>query len=610
MKRNKLIALLLLSCFVLIAATMQNREDIGASNGLSYFKEELIVFTQSSKALEQAITHINEDSSSVWVAKKALIKCRLDYKKVEFFLTYFFPSETNFYNAAPVTEVEEPELELVEPMGLQYLEALLFEENPYQNKAKLIEQANIFSSSVNDLHSLLYDFEASDAQLLESLRIELIRWCTLSIAGFDAPLLKTSMSEIEASAKSMAIVVKPYAQLKPKHGQTLSNLLAASTVYLQNHQDFDTFNRLEYLVKYALPLQQQLGLLIDDLGLRLQQGGFVNYDAANSYSKNALNDFIPATASKTNEALMALLGEKLFTDPLLSGNLKVSCASCHQKENYFNDLLPRSASLIADSVLKRNTPTLLYAGWQHNQFWDGRAATLSNQVHEVLFNPIEMGGNSKLLYQNVIANKQYQKEFDRLFPKVKGKKFGADEIAMALSAYIRQLSPMNSAFDAYLNGNTKAMSAEQVEGFNLFMGKAQCGTCHFPPFFNGLFPPFYDRSEVEILGLTKNDDFKTPQLDTDNGRYNLYQINYYKGAFKTPTVRNVAKTSPYMHNGAFNKLSDVVEFYNLGGGKGLGLLVPDQTLSASPLKLNKKEVAAIVAFMEALTDEPITNTKN
>lgn len=604
MKRDKLLTMLLLCCFVWIAASIQKEDEIGVANGVVYFKIELRRFAGSCKILETAVADINQDSVSVTRAKNALVQCRLDYKKVSFFLSYFFPSETNFYNAAPKTEVEEPELELVEPMGLQYLEALLFEENVCQNKAKLIEQVHILTSSVNDLPALLYDFIATDAQILESVRIELIRSSTLSISGFDAPLLKSSMAELEVSHMAMKEVLKPYIKLKPKNGKAIDDLLNGSILYLKAHQDFDSFNRMQYLLDYALPLQKKLHLLINELKLSINTTQFLNYEADNIYMANALKPFTPA-----NENLVAL-GERLFSDPKLSGNLKVSCATCHQKDNYFTDLLPRSGSLLKDSILKRNTPTLLYSGWQHSQFWDGRAASLNEQVRDVLFNKLEMGGSEHLLSQNIIKSKVYAKDFVALFPKVKIKKMGANEISMAISAYISKLGLMNAAFDQQIQSKSKAMTTQQIEGFNLFMGKAQCGTCHFPPFFNGLIPPFYERSEVEILGTTKDGDFQKPQLDTDFGRFDLYQINYYKSAFKTPTVRNSAKTFPYMHNGGFKDLTQVVEFYNLGGGKGLGLDVPDQTLSAMPLKLTKAEVASIVAFMESLTDVQILNHNN
>ena len=134
------------------------------------------------------------------------------------------------------------------------------------------------------------------------------------------------------------------------------------------------------------------------------------------------------------------------------------------------------------------------------------------------------------------------------------------------------------------------------------MGKAQCGTCHFVPYFNSLLPPHFAVSEVEVLGTPANANLDHPQQDRDRGRYDLYPIHFYDGAFKTPTVRNAAKTAPYMHNGAFETLTQVIDFYNRGGGTGLGLDHPDQTLSGKPLHLTVSEIDDISLFIDSLTD--------
>jgi cytochrome c peroxidase len=172
------------------------------------------------------------------------------------------------------------------------------------------------------------------------------------------------------------------------------------------------------------------------------------------------------------------------------------------------------------------------------------------------------------------------------------------------------LSPFNSPFDKYIAGDKNALTKQQIRGFNLFMGKAQCGTCHYAPVFNGLIPPLYKRTEFEILGTTKNTDFKNPELDADSGRYTTFPTKYYMGAFKTPTVRNIARTAPYMHNGAFATLEQVLEFYNKGGGVGLGLNVPMQTLSPKPLQLDSSEVNDIISFLHSLTDSYVLPSKN
>nr|WP_305121761.1 cytochrome c peroxidase [Pedobacter mongoliensis] len=366
---------------------------------------------------------------------------------------------------------------------------------------------------------------------------------------------------------------------------------------------------MEYITKYALPLQKHFGVFLKQQKLEINTTVFLNYDAEHIYSPDAIKNLQPGTLNKSDQKALIAFGSKLFFDKSLSGNSSVSCASCHQPENYFADLLAISRSINQDSVLKRNTPTLFYAGRQHMQFWDGGAGDLTSQIHEVILNPLEMNGSTGKLNEKVFSNNAYSDLVTASFPGKNPETMGMDEITSAIAAFVNDLNPMNSAFDKYLAGQVEAMDADQVKGFNLFMGKAQCGTCHFPPYFNSLLPPLYDVSEVEVLGTPKNSDFKTPLLGDDLGRYNLYQIRYYERAFKTPTVRNSAKTAPYMHNGSFSSLAKVVEFYNLGGGKGIGLDVPAQTLAATPLNLSETEINNLISFIESLTDSP-TNIKN
>jgi cytochrome c peroxidase len=137
------------------------------------------------------------------------------------------------------------------------------------------------------------------------------------------------------------------------------------------------------------------------------------------------------------------------------------------------------------------------------------------------------------------------------------------------------------------------------------MGKAACGTCHFAPNFNGTVPPLYNESESEVLGVPENPYSKPLVIDNDEGRIAAKlkeDAPFYRYSFKTPTLRNVALTAPFMHNGAYKSLEDVMDFYNKGGGSGIGINVPYQTLPADPLNLNKQEMKDIISFMESLTD--------
>jgi cytochrome c peroxidase len=580
---------------VLSASVQYGKNDIGASAAVRYYAKQTVQFSMASKALLAAISSIDKDSASWIHARVALKNCRLRYKSISFFTSYFFRSETAMYNAAPKYEVEEPELELVEPMGLQQIEVLLFEDNVFERKAELLEQISAFDSSVGDLKTLLYQFEASDAQVLESLKLEMIRVITLYISGYDAPLLKSGISESLESSMSMEMVLQPYFQKNPNDSKALASTLHNSISYLKAHQEFDDFNRMEYLVSFALPIQEQLSAYTTALGLTLNTSDYLDSRQANLFRPGFLKTWDSIEPRKRKE--LAALGRTLFFDKRLSGNGKVSCASCHVPERYFTDGKVKSPSLNKDSVLKRNTPSLLYAGLQHGQFWDGRAKTVKAQIRDVLFNPLEMDGSE------VAIRKLFSQGSE---------KDPLDEISTALSAFVSSLQPMNSPFDQYMAGNKKALTEIQIQGFNLFMGKAQCGTCHFAPLFNSLVPPFYDISELEILGTTQTDDLLHPQYDSDQGRNNLYKIQYYQQAFKTPTVRNAEKTGPYMHNGAFKTLERVIEFYNQGGAAGLGLKTPNQTLSSRPLSLSKAESEALIQFIHSLTDtnlQDITLTK-
>jgi cytochrome c peroxidase len=173
-------------------------------------------------------------------------------------------------------------------------------------------------------------------------------------------------------------------------------------------------------------------------------------------------------------------------------------------------------------------------------------------------------------------------------------------ILKCIGEFERTLVSMNSRFDAYLKGNTQSLNKEEINGYNLFAGKALCGSCHFFPLLNGLVPPVFNDTEFEVIGTPK--DFRNKQLDLDSGRYKISKHNIHLFAFKTPTLRNIAITAPYMHNGCYKELDEVLDFYNKGGGAGLGFDIPHQTLPFDSLQLTKTELKNIKLFLLTLTD--------
>lgn len=563
---------------------------------VEYFKRQSWQFAEGTANLKKAINQISSrDSSSISYAKEALKKCRLQYKSIEFFLTYFLSSTSVIYNQSNKVEVEERDMESYQPVGLQVIETMLFEKDAANRKTELLEQADLIHSSASDIHALLYNLKIDEKQIIESIRLELIRILSLGIAGFDTPELKTGIAESAQAFKSIETVLAPFLSDKSREGDSIKKYLALAVKRLEENNDFDSFDRLSFLTNAALPLQDHLGVFISQKKWQLPTSNGIDY-AKNLFSANGLN----LVNKKEENPALARLGQRLFFEKRLSGNLTRSCATCHLPEKYFTDQRPKSLALDGVSSLERNAPSLFYAAYQYSQFWDGRARNLEEQIKAVLANEKEMAADHGVVIKRLENTKPYSELFKKAFEQ--DSVITIDNVAVAIAAYLKTLAPLNSPFDRYMSGDRNALTKQQINGFNLFMGKAQCGTCHFAPLFNGLVPPLYNRTEVEVLGVPKNTDFTRPVPDEDIGRYTTVPVVSYRGAFKTPTVRNVAKTAPYMHNGAFATLEQVLEFYNKGGGVGLGLNIPEQTLSPKPLKLDSTEIRHIILFLHSLTD--------
>lgn len=567
-----------------------------------YFKKEAVSFWEYTKTLKTVVSQIKEtDAASVVKARIALKNCRLHFKRISFFLDYFFQSESLSFNAPPKYEVDEPFMEYQHPKGLQFIESLLYENKPISNKAALIDQAELVERSAADLPALLFNFNCTGSQLLESLQLELIRIMTLYITGYDAPYLKSGIEESRQSLLAFTFILKPFVDEGTQSDST-NFYLNKCISYLQSSTGFDSFNRLEFLTRYALPLQENINKLAREKRLLPYAAGALNKDALNLFSADALNKKAFPHADEQTGGPIIELGKQLFFDKDLSSDQTRSCSSCHSPSSYFTDGLARNKSLDNKHILPRNTMGLMYACYQYAQFWDGRAKSLEDQIKIVLANKDEMGCDDSVITLRIKARNQYTAYFKYIWP---GDTNAVSNIHIinAIASYLRTLTPLNSAFDKYMQGNRNALTPDQKKGFNLFMGKAQCGTCHFAPIFNGLTPPLYNKTEYEVLGTPANDNFQAPAPDPDSGRKSFFNIPFYKGAFKTPTVRNAAMTAPYMHNGCFKNLDKLVEFYDKGGGNGLRLDIPEQTLSSTALHLSATEKSQIVSFINALTDE-------
>ena len=294
------------------------------------------------------------------------------------------------------------------------------------------------------------------------------------------------------------------------------------------------------------------------------------------------------------------VGKLLFYDPRLSGNNKRSCVSCHKSKEFFTDTAT-STGLNFDRIknLPRNTPSLVNVVYNHLLMNDGKHTSLQNQAKDVTTNADEMGSTEKEIMAKVLSCKEYKKAFKKFIKHTSvSDSITFTHIVSAITFYYSDFSRYTSPFDDAIN-KKGTITPKAIEGFNLVMSKAQCATCHFVPMFNGVKPPYIE-TEFEVLGVPADSSFK--KFDNDEGRYKSNPAKEMKHAFRTTTLRNSFHTKPYMHNGVFFTLEQVMDFYNNGGGVNKGFEIDNQTLSSDSLHLTPAEQLAIMEFLRTLDE--------
>ena len=280
----------------------------------------------------------------------------------------------------------------------------------------------------------------------------------------------------------------------------------------------------------------------------------------------------PVTAEKVK------LGKKLFGEKLLSRDRSLACKGCHQPKKAFTDGRAKAIGVYGRQG-SRSVPTLVNRAYGRSFFWDGRTSTLEEQVVK----PIESESEMDMTVGEAVDRLKRKSRYRKMFQQAFHREPNGEDLARALASYVRTIYSGDSPFDRYVYGKRGALSDQQRRGLRLFRGKGNCTACHIGPTFSD--------EKFHNTGVAWRDG----KLQ-DEGRFAITGEAELKGAFKTPTLREVTRTAPYMHDGSLATLKDVIDFYDDGGRKN-----PYLDPEIRPLRLTKEEKTELLAFLKSLT---------
>lgn len=528
---------------------------------------------------------------------------RAAYKRFEPFIEYLDPQlVAQQVNGAPLPKLDAKSqfVEVLEPHGLQVLDELMADDQA--SKDDVQKEWSYVAGSLRDALAVVRSAPWTDRMMLECARTGTMRLMAMGLTNFDRPGTSPRPSDLRLPFETTSRMVLLFAPSLPnKDAQELRKTVERLTsrfTSLTKRND-DNLDRMTIIRDVLDPFYATVADLHAALGVEYADeiGPSIPTVDPRARSMFASNTLVPAATSgiRPDQITPQLveLGRQLFYDPLLSANGTRSCSSCHQPDKAFTDGLKTSLALDGVSHIDRNAPTLINAVFARRFFYDLRAMRLSDVISHVVTNEREFGTTLIDMVGRVRSSSEYVTEFEQVFRRTGTSSVDAGNINMAISAYLTSLVSIDSPVDRYLRGEKVALSASVKRGFNLFMGKGLCGTCHFAPTFAGYVPPAFVETESEIIGVPTSDVGRAGGILRE-------QSAIYRHSFKTMTVRNLKHTAPYMHNGFFKTLEEVVDFYDRGGGKGLGNHLEYQTLPFDELKLTKQEKKDLISFLRTL----------
>ncbi|WP_018344513.1 cytochrome-c peroxidase [Cytophaga aurantiaca] len=615
MKKYILSLVLLGTLFVSISFISKTGSNDSSDYQSLYFNR-VQEFKQKQKALFQLIDESDlSNEMQIEKIRGAIQQTRVQLKGVDFWMRYLEPISYKKINGPLPVEWETEVFEKHEApykreaAGLTLTYLYLEEEQIDKTELKRLIGESVVATNAYLADSITKHIRTYHHFYLCN-RLYLLNLAAIYTTGFECPDTEQVLPELLRMLKDVDQLYAAYNKSFPEtalNEEYLSLYKRTIEFVFNQSNDINTFDHFTFIQQYINPLYvlNQKMILEYNVSSKSMVDYSLNKNSTSIFDKDLYFAQNPKGIFSRVSDTVALkeindLGKLLFYDPILSGNNLRSCASCHLPTQYFTDTTVQTA-LQFDRLnrLPRNTPSLINVRLNHLLMLDGAHITMQNQAKAVLINPIEMGSTEIEALRKVLNCKEYNTRFTKLLKYTPQEtQITIDHLTSALTAYYTKFSNSYAPFDEAMI-QKKAIDPVVQEGFNLFMSKAQCATCHFVPQFNGVKPP-YVNSEFEVIGVPGDKQFAA--LSADKGRSTIYTSDEMHHAFRTGSIRNATYTKPYMHNGVFNNLTEVIEFYNNGGGVGRGLTVPNQTLSSDSLHLTPLEIKKIVVFIESLNE--------
>lgn len=611
--KKKIIVFTIIVVCIFITFSFKNNSENRYEN---LYSQSLLEFNNEQQNLLNLIEKTDcKDSISIRKVFSEIELCRRKLKKIDFWIRYFEPNVYKKINGPLPIEWETEVFEKFEKpykregAGLTLAAIYLNQINPEKDELNRLISTSLKATESFKANSITQNLKTSDSFFLCN-RLYLLNLATIYSTGFECPNTEQIIPELLNMLIDVNEIYKAYTLSFPqkivdeKYQNLYNQLLSFVEKQPKDYTKFDHFTFIKDFVNPLFAMNQNSILHYDivsksNLDFTLNNTTTSIFDKSLFYAQNTKGVYYRIKdESVLNE--MDSIGKLLFYDPILSGNDQRSCVSCHKSNDYLTDTSIKTAvQYNQKDLLSRNTPSLVNVPFNHLIMLDGKLLSLQEQTKTVITNPIEMDGNSDEVLAKVLNCKTYKnafKKFLKLTPTETT--ITLDHIVSVITMYYSKFSEYYSPFDEAMNKN-KPLQEDEIKGFNLFMSKAQCATCHFSPTFSGIKPP-YIGNEFEVLGIPSDSKFNT--LDNDLGRYEVNPSNETSHAFRTSTIRNVEKTKPYMHNGVFTTLEDVIDFYDGGAGSGHKLNVLNQTASGDSLHLSPIEKKQLISFIKSLNE--------